>query len=161
MSRSTAMLVAVIVFGVAGCQDISSEHDEDPIIALPEKSVGLEQRFEVGLGERVVLENTGTEVTFSAVTHDYRCPSDVQCIQAGEAGIVLTVTDSLGNDSQVFITIPGLILTPYRADDATRHGNRNFRLMRLNPYPNTGQDQSVQDYRALMMIESVLDDRGV
>ena len=115
----------------------------------------------MGLGERVVLENTGTEITFSAVTHDYRCPCDVQCIQAGEAGIVLTVTDSLGNDSQVFITIPGLILTPYRADDATGHGNRHFRLMRLNPYPNTGQDQSVQDYRALMMIESVLDDRGV
>jgi len=148
------IIVAVIITVLVGCRDLSTDHDEDPIVTQQRTSVALDIQFEVGLGETVVVEGTDLEVTFSAVTHDYRCPSDVQCIHAGEAGIDLSVTDSLGLHSQVLITIPGLVLTPYRLDNVTRHRDWQFRLLRLNPYPDTGQPHDEKDYRALVVIES-------
>jgi hypothetical protein len=47
-------------------------------------------------------ESNGIKITPRAILEDSRCPSDVQCIQAGTVRITATLTSGLGTGTQEF-----------------------------------------------------------
>ena len=96
--------------------------------------VQLGEPFELRIGESAVLPGD-LKMTFNRVVSDSRCPSDVNCVAAGEAWLALRL--SVGSDAPVerevrvdtagpevpFLsyTIRALALTPYpRSDRAPR-----------------------------------------
>jgi hypothetical protein len=58
--------------------------------------------FALPLGKSATLNGTNARITFRQVREDSRCPIDVQCIQAGDAKIELTIARSgRGTDRRV------------------------------------------------------------
>jgi hypothetical protein len=60
----------------------------DMVVAEPGVS------FSLPLGRSATLNGTDARITFRQVREDSRCPIDVQCIQAGDAKIELTIARS-------------------------------------------------------------------
>ncbi len=64
------------------------------------------------LGEAVQLhvgdsvEIAELRLTFSGVDGDNRCPSDVQCIVAGRARVVLEIEDGEGLETRLHVDVP-------------------------------------------------------
>lgn len=128
MTRSyLACLCALLL--ACGTQGVPSGTETDePADAGPSPTVTLvgDTAFlELPLGRSA--DNGELRVAFDAVTEDSRCPSDVQCVWAGNAGIRLTV--SIGNDTEVAIV--NSTLNPQQA--AFFGYSIGFR--ELTPYP--------------------------
>jgi hypothetical protein len=56
------------------------------------KTVSLDQEFEIGFGQQVLIEGEGLRITFTRVAEDSRCPRGVNCIWAGNGKVVLKLT---------------------------------------------------------------------
>ena len=57
----------------------------------PDPIQPLDSAFEVPVGRTVRIVGTTLEVHFVGVSNDSRCPTDVQCVTAGDATIELQV----------------------------------------------------------------------
>ncbi len=97
MTRRTRALALLAVLISAACGDAG---DQAPKTA----PLGAPFTLQIGASARV-----GDEVTlrFIDVTNDSRCPADVQCIVAGEAKVLLHLTDPTGSVHQFELTTPG------------------------------------------------------
>ncbi len=83
----------------------------------------------------------GIAVTPLAVVEDSRCPSGVQCIQAGRVRVHVRISSALGTREQVLS--PG---------DTARTGNESVTLMNVSPYPAAGVPTSAADYRFVFRV---------
>ncbi len=64
-----------------------------PTTTVPKgRTVALGETFSVKVGESATIAGAGLTVTFTSVVSDSRCPPGVQCIQAGNAVVAVTVT---------------------------------------------------------------------
>ena len=91
--------------------------------------------FELHLGETTFLEPENLEVTFDAVLHDSRCPSDVVCFWEGMATIELRIID-LPDTHFVTVSIFGgdpQYGTPFPSPLDTL--GLRLTLLALDPYP--------------------------
>jgi hypothetical protein len=103
--------------------------------------------FIVSEGETAVVDDV-LSLTFSAVTEDSRCPTDVQCIWEGNAIVELGVAVDDGPTTRLYLdTNPGFgTIATY---DAYTIG-----LLGLEPYPATGTPR-IGPYRATLVIDSM------
>lgn len=150
--RFSILIVALLL---AGCRDFSVDADGDP--GTPngsERQVAkLNVPFEVEFGEQVILDETGLRIEFSLLAEESRCAAQVQCVQAGRAGVVLTVHDHQDVRYQLVAYIPGLVATPYRFNDIIQFQDLRFRLLRVNPYPQEGHPVRESEYSVLLEVE--------
>jgi hypothetical protein len=157
--RSTLMPVCrcllVIALLLAGCRDFSLDADGDPRTPHGSETLvaSLNVPFEIGFGQEVILDDTGLRVEFSLLTEDSRCTLQVQCVQAGRAGVILTVHDQQEVRYQLVAFIPGLVATPYRVNDIIQFHDLRFRLLRVNPYPEEGRPVRESEYSVLLEVE--------
>jgi hypothetical protein len=81
-----------------------------------------------------------------AITEDSRCPSDVQCIQAGRAVVVLNVYSSDGE-----------ILLSKDVEERTFFdiGNTKITLVKVSPYPVSTYEIEGGDYRFDFIFEVI------
>lgn len=156
MHKRLYMILFATAVVLAGCRDLSTGLEDDQQSDIRIESIMPDHQVEIGFGETVTLEGTDLEISFSSVTGDNRCPSDVLCIIAGAASILLSVTDSTGTNQQIVASIPGLVLTPHRSRNINEYRDWTFRLLRLNPYPVSTVRTPTEEYRALIIVESVL-----
>lgn len=148
-----AAILPLCLFLVTGCDetstvDTNNNDSNDPPI---ERTVEITGEFNIIVGETIRLEGTDLEFTFSAVRQESRCPSDVDCIHAGEATISITA-GKRGNEKKDSETrIPGLVPIPYESNEVVRVGDFLFQLIRLEPYPDTSRPDD-GPYRATFRI---------
>lgn len=64
------------------------------------RQVAANTAFPMAVGETVLLP-AGTRLTYVRVRNDSRCPSDVQCIWAGDATIELTARPQAGTTQTI------------------------------------------------------------
>jgi hypothetical protein len=104
-------------------------------------TVGLDQRFTLSLGEVAAVRDVAVNVQFVEVTGDSRCPTDVVCIQGGDALVHIRV--SSGSSSSTYDLHTG---------DSSRasvvHGSVKIALVELQPYPFSSRTIAPGDYRA-------------
>lgn len=155
-AASTISVFVILLAGLlfSGCRDYAFDPDGSESgmqNGLPVAFSGVP--FELTFGQRVALDGTGLDVEFSNVSEDSRCASDVDCEQAGRAGIVLTVTDSQNVRYQVIAHIPGLVATPYTVNDLIQFYDFRFQLLQVNPYPLDGVSRDVSDYSVLLLFD--------
>jgi len=147
-------LFVMIVVAFSGCRDYGVDADGNPNVQ--DDTIGVVEHdvpFEIGVGRSVNLDGSELSIEFSLVTEDNRCASDVVCIHPGRAGVLLTLTDHQGVRHQLISHIPGLVPTPYRLNDIIQFEGHRFRLLRLNPYPNTTDPTQNEEYLALIEID--------
>ena len=80
-ARSFLIILAIVVG--AGCLGPTAP---DAVVGTP---------FDLKVGATATLPD-GLRIKFDRVTADSRCPSDVQCVRAGEAIIAVTMATSNG-----------------------------------------------------------------
>ena len=138
MFRVKLFIAAVAVvscsIGAFGC----AAHPSQP-------SRPLGQPFDVTAGTSAVLAD-GLKLTFVRVKADSRCPLDAICIQAGEAIVVLALSQSAGAEAEREVrTTPALSESSYLS--------YVIKLVALAPYPRSTQQIRPEDYVATLTVE--------
>src|SRR5690242_12698646 len=64
-------------------------------------SVTMGQQFPLHVGQSASVAGVSSVITLRAVRNDSRCPSGAQCVQAGNAEVVLDVAQGGGAPSSV------------------------------------------------------------
>jgi hypothetical protein len=91
----------------------------------------LEREFGVREGEQVVVDDGRLTVGFQDVTEDSRCPTDAQCVWAGEATVVLRLWEQGREPAQV-------TLRTTEGKQTGTYGAYSVALRNLDPKPRTG-----------------------
>ena len=104
-------------------------------------TAALGEPFTLAPGETARIGYERTRVTFEAVVSDSRCPTDVQCIRAGEAVVrVGAAGQEHAAETVELQTTPGRDQAPVAGLSLT--------LTRVLPEPNTKVQIKAADYRA-------------
>ena len=127
--------ILLVCFGVllTGCTDSPTG-----------PTVPLDQSFVLAPGEAATIEEESIAVLFDRVSGDSRCPSDVACVQGGDATVNIEVTG------------PGFARTAYELHtggmEPVRHGDLTIGLVALFPYPFGSGTIPPEDYRATLRV---------
>jgi hypothetical protein len=134
VKRFVAAVVVACASGAFGC----AAHPSQP-------SRPLGQPFDLKAGTSAVLADD-LKLTFDRVRADSRCPLDAICIQAGEAIVVLTLSQSAGAQAEHELrTTPALSEASYLS--------YVIKLVALAPYPRSTQQIRPEDYVATLTVE--------
>lgn len=120
--------------------------------STPQNQADLGSWVTLAPGDSVAIRGEALVITFVKVTQDSRCPSGVQCIQAGSADIQLVVELS-GQSSTVTITQQGS-----STENAQTVGDYTLRFSLL-PYPTAGQAIDPADYRLTLQVNRAQPDK--
>jgi hypothetical protein len=143
MIRSLA--VVAVCFAVGACQHSATDGPE-PSGSLSQApiDVRVDQAFALRYGGTANLTDGSLSVRFDAVGEDSRCPTDVQCVWAGNGRISLAVQGA-GASRNVSLNTT---LDPHSADVA---GYR-ITLDSLAPAPVSTRTIEAKDYTAYLVI---------
>ena len=131
LSRNPSGSVAVVVAAACG-----SPTSPDAVAGRP---------FDLKAGATATLPD-GLRLKFDRVSADSRCPSDVQCVRAGEATISVSLAVSGGSpETREMRTDP--------SGSQIAYGNHTIRLERLAPYPKSIEQIRPQDYVATFVVQ--------
>jgi hypothetical protein len=107
-------------------------------------ALGKDFRLEEAQSARI--EGTDLVVTFTRLVSDSRCPTNVTCIQAGEATIAIKVT-GLDGPQSFHLTTPG-----NAGANEKRLGTFLIQLQEVEPYPMDPADGAVPDVHAVAVL---------
>ncbi len=117
---------------MAGCSS-----DSDTVITL-------DQPFTLGYAEHRSVDRDTLTLTFTAVIEDSRCPTGVQCVQAGQASIALQASADGSASQELTLTVP----TP----DTATYAGYSIQLLSLDPYPVADQPTETEKYEATLVV---------
>ena len=98
----------------------------EPAAARADQTVVLGQSFRLARGKTAEVQGRGLRIRFEDVLEDSRCPAGVQCVWAGDARVVLRLTQS---GHETWVDTLRLTLEPH----AVTHGGYLVRLEGLAP----------------------------
>ena len=104
----------------------------------------LDRAFTLDVGQSVSVDDAELSIKFLRVTEDSRCPSNVQCIWAGNGQIEIESRD----DGE---TIRNVLTTMEGAKEAFV-GQYRIQLVSLDPSPMAGQNIPSGNYRATLKV---------
>ncbi len=135
---------------MAGCQlgstsPASTESPTANVTAAPQ--IHLTQPFTMRVGESVAFEDY--TITFIEVTEDSRCPSDVQCVQAGWVTVKLEVRSKGKPFAEVELSFGG-----FGADKSSNAnmGGLLTELIDVQPVPVSTQPLAPEDYEITLVV---------
>lgn len=99
----------------------------------------FEEKVSLKPGETAMVDNQTGSVTFVEVMNDSRCPEGVDCIQAGEATVVVELAN--GQRQKV------LVGANYRTAKRIVSGGIVVNVLGLTPYPKDGKPFGPEEYR--------------
>jgi hypothetical protein len=141
MIGNKMLILSTTVALLSGCRgqpEVQSDTRPGPSVSV----VGDTAFLELPMGRSA--DNGEITVTFDAVSEDSRCPSDVQCVWAGNGAIRLTLEG--GDETEVVIL--NSTLTPRQAS----FGPYTIGFRDLTPYPVSGEAVDREDYTAHITI---------
>jgi hypothetical protein len=139
-------LVAAAAFVVScvarGNEGIPTRPMEEP------RRVRVAESFPLRIGEAATVEDAEITVTFREVSSDSRCPKDVNCIQAGEAIVLLAVDSKTGQSGILELAVP-----PGGESPAVTFEGVRVTIVRLEPEPESTKSIDPADYVATVRVE--------
>lgn len=109
--------------------------------------------FRLAAGQTGQLEGFGMEIAFMHVNADSRCPSDVQCIWAGQ--VVLAMEFKQGGE---LIDEFELVFGDLREEGDSpgwEHDGFVIMLMDVSPYPESTEAIEQEDYRIELVVMTI------
>jgi hypothetical protein len=134
--RSGAVTAALIL--AAALSTACATAVDTSIVAKPGET------FSLSVGGTATVEGSSTKLTFTSVKEDSRCPTDVQCIWAGDAKIELTVSKEGAEDVKI------LSVTP--PNNETSVGDLRIRFTGLAPVPRQADRDKPREYVAQLVV---------
>ena len=122
-----------MAIAVAGC--LKSPTAPDAV------SIGVP--FELKAGASAELPD-GFRIKFDRVSADSRCPSDVQCVSAGDATVVVLASNSGNNPFALDLHTNG-------AGSQISYLSHTIRLTALRPVPLSNRQTSALEYVAVLV----------
>lgn len=138
-----AMIAGLAIVASAGCMTPSQPMPAGGV--SPTIQVQTDRQFDLMAYQEAVVEGTSLRIRFNTVSNESRCPSDVQCVWAGNAIVSLTLTSS-GNQSGSATL--NTTLDPKFAD----YAGYRITLVSLKPYPKSGSNIPTADYAATLEV---------
>jgi hypothetical protein len=105
------------------------------------------EEFSVKVGQQAKLDGADLALKFVGVTQDSRCPSNVNCVWAGNAEVSLEVVHGKCTS---LLTLNTHTKSP--ASDEEKVGGFRIKLVKLAPYPHTERKISPSDYIATFLV---------
>ena len=105
------------------------------------------QEFAIKVDQQVKLEGADLALKFVGVGQDSRCPSNVNCVWAGDAEIALELVQDKCTTALKLHTHTG----PSTSNEGKVGGFR-VKLVKLDPYPHTERKISPSDYVATLLV---------
>ncbi len=148
--KNMHFLKKVLIFGsivLAGC--VSSGVTEDAAVTAVTIRGGEE--FELAFGQSGRIAGTDLEVVFEDVFHDSRCPSDVQCVTAGNVRVVLLLRSGETELERLRLGYGG-------AEDSVgksfsgAYSKYIFQISDVYPYPVSTREIPKEDYGLVMVM---------
>ena len=131
MSLRIFIIVSLLCTGCAGS---STQPSQTP----------LGEPFELRSGASAILDG-GLTITFDRVASDSRCPMNALCIWAGDALVLVTISQNPGGSVQRELH------TDTAEPDAT-YLAYSIKLIALAPYPRTDREILPGDYVATLNV---------
>ena len=145
MLRLSMLSVAALVAACSGGGTTMTPPPSSPAVGATaggvataaQLSVTMGQQFPLHVGQSASVAGVSAVITLRAVRNDSRCPGGTQCVQAGNAEVVLDVARGGGAPSS-------LTLNTTTPPSETGLGSGILRLISLSPTPmaSTTIDQS-------------------
>jgi hypothetical protein len=137
----TSRLFAVVCSLLLGCSTAMLNFTDNQNTAR----VGKE--FSLKLGQQLKLDGEDLKVKFTGVPQDSRCPTNVNCVWAGNAEVALEWTHDK-------CTTPITLNThsSAAASDEAKVGAFRVKLIKLEPYPHSEKKISPGDYTATLRV---------
>ncbi len=95
----------VLVTGAALWFVVACIHTEGAR-SMESRTARLGESFSLPVSESARVEDAEITIAFEEVSSDSRCPKDVNCIQAGEAVILLAVESAAGSKALLEFRVP-------------------------------------------------------
>jgi hypothetical protein len=108
--------------------------------------VPLGREFTLGVGQSVMVDDTGLRLSLKGVQNDSRCPVDVQCVWEGDAAVSVDVAGSSAPTTTYDLHTSG------RFPREAVHGRYRIALVRLDPLPRSSGALTPADYRATFQV---------
>lgn len=105
--------------------------------------------FRMGAGDSITLAGDGLRITFAAVSQDSRCPTNVQCIIAGWATVILEIESGNGDVELLELSIGDI--SPERASQQ-QVGDTVIELLEVTPYPRDPGKIAADQYRISLLV---------
>jgi len=138
--KFTFFLCLVIPLWISACEPSSEVENM--------LSVQLGQPFTITVNQIAQLAEKDLSLRFQEVLEDSRCPSNVECAEAGQARILIYVTQ-VGQSPATL----ELNTNPPLKQDVVTYADIQIRLLDLNPYPEDIDKQIREDaYMATLVI---------
>jgi hypothetical protein len=141
-----AMIAGFAIVAAVGCMTPSQPMPAGGV--SPTIQVQTDRQFDLMAYQEAVVEGTSLRIRFNTVSNESRCPSDVQCVWAGNAIVSLTLTSS-GNQSGSATL--NTTLDPKFAD----YAGYRITLVGLKPYPKSGSKIPAADYAATLEVRKL------
>jgi hypothetical protein len=140
-TRGGALKLFIAALALVSCSSVAPGCAAHP--SQPSRPLG--QPFELHAGTSVTVDD-GLRVMFERVRSDSRCPLDALCIQAGEAIVVLTLSQpAVAQAERELRTTPAFSEASYLA--------YAIKLVALAPYPRSTQQIRPEEYVATLMVD--------
>lgn len=133
----------LLAIALAGCATPSQPGGSgNPATAI---QVQTNREFDIAVGQEARLDGTPIVLRFRSVSNESRCPSDVQCVWAGNAVVLLGLTmgEMPAAEAALNTTLDPKI---------TKFGGYSVRLVGLTPYPQTGKPIPAGSYVARLEV---------
>jgi len=123
------------------------------LLIIPIASLSCGDKYQTTLGKQFTLPAGKTEIItgeqlkikFVEVTGDSRCPTGVQCIQAGDVKCLMLINYLDSQSSLTFTQLGG-------NEETTQDFNVYRITFKVEPYPQAGKQIKPEDYRMIMTV---------
>ena len=135
------IIAGVMVLSTAGCTTPAQPGSAGGV--TPSIQPEANRQFDLAVGQEARIQGTQVSVRFNSVGEDSRCPSDVQCVWAGNAVVRLSFSSSEGASTEASLNTT---LDP----KTIAYGGYIFRLLDLKPAPKSGTRIPAAEYVATL-----------
>ena len=138
--KKLAVVMTLLLSAIA-CMTPSQPGGSGGITPAIQVEVGRE--FDIAVGQEAKVEGTSVVIRFRGVTNDSRCPSNVQCVWAGNAVAGFDLRGAGTSDGSLNTTLE---------PKSVRYGGYTISLVGLKPIPRSGSTIPELEYVATLRV---------
>ena len=135
------ILVFALLLSATACMTPSQPGTPGTLTPTIQAEVGRE--FDIAVGQEAKLQGSNVVIRFRGVTNDSRCPSDVQCVWAGNAVAGFDLSGAGQSDASLNTTLD---------PKSVSYAGYTIALVGLKPTPKSGSTIPALEYVATLRV---------